>query len=62
MADSSEDELFVYPYINKTLAWHTIDRLEETLSDGGTSHRVNRIAIQTKILVLDYHQTLHLRS
>ena len=28
-----------------TLVWDNIDRLEETLSGGGTSHRVNGIAI-----------------
>ena len=29
-----------------TLAWDNIDRLEETLSGEGTSHRVNGIAVQ----------------
>lgn len=33
-----------------TLAWDNIDRIEETLSGGGTSHRVNGIAIQQKDL------------
>ncbi|KAI8521965.1 hypothetical protein Bbelb_017190 [Branchiostoma belcheri] len=32
-----------------TLAWDNIDRLEETVSGGGTSHRVNGIAVQTKM-------------
>ena len=31
-----------------TLAWDNIDRLEETVNGGGTSHRVNGIAIQEK--------------
>ena len=31
-----------------SLAWDNIDRLEETLSGGGTSHCVNGIAIQSK--------------
>ena len=33
------------PGIFTTLVWDNIDRLEETLSGGGTSHRVNGIAI-----------------
>eukprot|EP00058_Branchiostoma_floridae_P019404 XP_002604894.1 hypothetical protein BRAFLDRAFT_77273 [Branchiostoma floridae] len=32
-----------------TLAWDNIDRLEETISGGGTSHRVNGIAVQPKV-------------
>lgn len=32
-----------------TLAWDNIDRLEETLSGAGTSHRVNGIAVQSKV-------------
>lgn len=39
----------IIPHINTTLAWDNIDRLEETLSGEGTSHRVNGIAIQTKM-------------
>jgi hypothetical protein len=35
----------IQPYINTTLAWDNIDRLEETLSGAGTSHRVNGIAV-----------------
>ena len=31
------------------LAWDNIDRLEETLTGKGTSHRVNGIAVQAKI-------------
>ncbi|CAH3164949.1 unnamed protein product, partial [Porites lobata] len=31
-----------------TLAWDNIDRLEETLSGEGTSHRVNRRAVQAR--------------
>ena len=36
----------IKPYVSTSLAWDNIDRLEETLSGGGTSHRVNGIAIQ----------------
>ena len=32
-----------------TLAWDNIDRLEETLSGGNTSHRVNGIVVQPKV-------------
>ena len=38
----------IKPYISTSLAWDNIDRLEETLSGGGTSHRVNGIAIQAR--------------
>jgi len=38
----------IYPGTFKTLAWDNIDRLEETDSGGGTSHRVNGIAVQAK--------------
>jgi len=40
--------LELHPGVFTTLAWDNIDRLEETLSGGGTSHRVNGIAIQQK--------------
>ena len=33
-----------------TLAWDNIDRLEETTSGEGTSHRVNGIAVQPRII------------
>lgn len=36
------------PGLFTTLAWDNIDRLEETISGEGTSHRVNGIAVQTK--------------
>ncbi|XP_035662311.1 uncharacterized protein LOC118406391 [Branchiostoma floridae] len=36
----------IHPFTCTTLAWDNIDRLEETLSGGGTSHRVNGIAVQ----------------
>ena len=36
----------IRPFINTTLAWDNIDRLEETLSGEGTSDRVNGIAVQ----------------
>ena len=38
----------IKPYVSTSLAWDNIDRLEETLSGGGTSHRVNGIAIQAR--------------
>ena len=39
----------IQTYVNTTLAWgNIIDRLEETLSGTGTSHRVNGIAIQAR--------------
>ena len=38
----------IYPRVFTTLAWDNIDRLEETLSGEGTSHRVNGIAVQAK--------------
>ena len=38
----------IKPYISTSLAWDNIDRLEETLSGEGTSHRVNGIAIQAR--------------
>lgn len=39
----------MYPGVFTTLAWDNIDRLEETLSGEGTSHRVNGIAVQPKV-------------
>ena len=36
----------IKPYISTSFAWDNINRLEETLSGGGTSHRVNGIATQ----------------
>ena len=38
----------IHPGIFTTLAWDNIDRLEETVSGKGTSHRVNGIAVQAK--------------
>ena len=38
----------IQTYVNTTLAWDNIDRLEETLSGAGTSHRVNGIAVQAR--------------
>lgn len=38
----------IQPFISTTLAWDNIDRLEETLSGAGTSHRVNGIAVQAR--------------
>ena len=50
MASTSEIPLpdNIQPYISTTLAWDNIDRLEETLSGEGTSHRVNGIAVQAR--------------
>lgn len=42
----------IFPSLFTTLAWDNIDRLEETLSGEGTSHRVNGIAVQEKMTVL----------
>jgi len=38
----------IRPHISTTLGWDNIDRLEETLSGAGTSHRVNGIAVQAR--------------
>ena len=38
----------IQPHVSTTLAWDNIDRLEETLSGEGTSHRVNSIAVQAR--------------
>ena len=43
----------IKPHISTSLAWDNIDILEETLSGGGTSHRVNGIAIQAQHLGSD---------
>ncbi|KAL9979552.1 hypothetical protein ACROYT_G017230 [Oculina patagonica] len=52
MALTQENEIplpqNIQPFINTTLAWDNIDRLEETLSGSGTSHRVNGIAVQAR--------------
>ena len=40
----------IYPSVFTSLAWDNIDRLEETVSGEGTSHRVNGIAIQRKVI------------
>lgn len=39
----------IKPYVITNLAWDNIDRLEETLTGKGTSHRVNGIAVQPKV-------------
>ena len=38
----------IQPHVGTTLAWDNIDRLEETLSGEGTSHRVNGIAVPAR--------------
>ena len=38
----------IHPGVFTTLAWDNIDRLEETISGEGTSHRVNETAVQNK--------------
>jgi len=40
----------VHPAVPTVLAFDNIDRLEESLSGGGTSHRVNGIIVQPKSL------------
>ncbi|KAG0717026.1 hypothetical protein GWK47_008292 [Chionoecetes opilio] len=40
--------LSIKAHVFTNLAWDNIDRLEETLTGKGTSHRVNGIAVQTK--------------
>ena len=37
----------LFPHVDTTLAFDNIDRLEATLSGGGTSHHVNGIAVQS---------------
>ena len=52
LAMSKEDTALpgnIYPGVFTTLAWDNIDRLEETISGEGTSHRVNGIAVQPKV-------------
>ena len=39
----------IQPYLFTNLAWDNIDRLEETLTGKGTSHRVNGIAVQANV-------------
>ena len=50
MATTSEIPLpaNIQPHVSTTLAWDNIDRLEQTLSGEGTSHRVNGIAVQAR--------------
>lgn len=38
----------IQPYINTTVAWDNIDRLEETLSGAGTSHTVSGTVVQAR--------------
>lgn len=47
--------------IPTTVAYDNIDRLEETLSGGGTSHRVNGIAVQQRSFTAQ-PQPLHLAT
>ena len=44
------------PCIPTTLAFDNIDRLDETLSGGGTSHRVNGIIVQPKIHTVQFER------
>ena len=52
MALAHDDEVplpeNIQQYVQTTLAWDNIDRLEETFTIAGTSHRVNGIAIQDR--------------
>ncbi|KAJ7380877.1 hypothetical protein OS493_004460 [Desmophyllum pertusum] len=43
----------IKPHVFNNLAWDNIDRLEETLTGNGTSHRVNGIAVQAKVYAPD---------
>ena len=43
----------IYPGVPTTLAFDNIDRLEETLSGSGTSHRVNGIVTQPMVYTLE---------
>ena len=36
-------------HFSTMLAWGNTDRLKETLSGGGTSHRINGIAVQPRV-------------
>lgn len=53
LASQREDSIAlpenIQPFIFTTVAWDNIDRLEETLSGGGTSHRVNGIVVQHEV-------------
>ena len=40
----------IYPHVQVSLVYDNIDRLEETLSGADTSHRVNGIVIQKKVI------------
>ena len=40
----------IYQGVFTTVAWDNIDRLEETISGEGTSHRVNGIVVQPRII------------
>lgn len=39
----------IQPSVFANLAWENIDRLEETITGKGASHRVNGIAVQNKV-------------
>ena len=39
----------IKPQVFTNLAWDNINRIEETLSGKGTSHQVNRIAVQPRV-------------
>ena len=39
----------IQPNVLTNLAWDNIDRLEETLTGGGTTHTVNGIAVQPRV-------------
>ena len=39
----------IRPNVFTNLAWDNVDRLEETLTGGGPSHRVNGIVVQPKV-------------
>ena len=48
----------IHPGVDRTLAWDNIDRHEETINGDGTSHRVNGISVQTKLVDLQLSKVL----
>ena len=49
----------ICPFVFTNLAWDNIDRLEEPVSREGSSHRVNDVAVQTKIVGPMQEQVKH---
>ena len=51
--------IHAHSYVSTNLAFDNIDRLEETLSGSGTSHKVNGIAVQSKVQGLQLKAQSH---